>query len=297
MRNKVWLEVALNGPWGRALQPRAPMTVAELIADGVACANAGAAIIHLHTYDERTGLAHEDAELHARVIEGIRAQCDAIVYPTIELAQEPSTDRSQTAALRYAAVEALAARKLLEWAPVDPGSVNIAMYARLGREDSGMTYVNTSADIRTGLALCAKHALHPSYAIYEPGFLRLGAALAARTPNLRAPIYRLMLTEGLTFGLPPKEYALVTYRELLHEFAPGAPWMLAGYLIDPTPLIPSVIATGGHLRVGLEDAPLHSDRSNVQWVEHAIQAITNAGGEPASAADVRSVLAKPRALH
>jgi uncharacterized protein (DUF849 family) len=29
---KTWIEVALNGPWGRALQPRMPITVAEIVA-------------------------------------------------------------------------------------------------------------------------------------------------------------------------------------------------------------------------------------------------------------------------
>ena len=84
MARKVWLEVALNGGWGRTLQPKAPITVDEMVDDGISCARAGAAIIHLHTYDERTGKPRMDAEAFARVSQGIRAKHDVIVYPTVD---------------------------------------------------------------------------------------------------------------------------------------------------------------------------------------------------------------------
>ena len=58
-RTAVWLEAALNGPWARTLQPGMPITVGELVSDGIVCARAGAAIIHVHAYDERTGRQRE----------------------------------------------------------------------------------------------------------------------------------------------------------------------------------------------------------------------------------------------
>ena len=42
MQNKTWLEVALNGPWGRKSQPGVPISVAEIVAQGVECAIEGA---------------------------------------------------------------------------------------------------------------------------------------------------------------------------------------------------------------------------------------------------------------
>jgi 3-keto-5-aminohexanoate cleavage enzyme len=35
---KVWIEAALNGGWSRALQPGIPVTVEEIVAEGIACA-------------------------------------------------------------------------------------------------------------------------------------------------------------------------------------------------------------------------------------------------------------------
>src|SRR4029077_17905551 len=71
-RHPVWLEAALNGPWGRDLQPGIPVTVAEIIAEGIACAEAGAAIVHIHAYDAATGRQKDDPELYAAIIAGIR---------------------------------------------------------------------------------------------------------------------------------------------------------------------------------------------------------------------------------
>ena len=37
---KVWIEAAINGPWGKARQPGIPVTTQEIVADGVASAKA-----------------------------------------------------------------------------------------------------------------------------------------------------------------------------------------------------------------------------------------------------------------
>jgi 3-keto-5-aminohexanoate cleavage enzyme len=213
-----WLEVALNGPWGKALQPGIPVRVEDIVAEGIACAHEGAAIVHVHAYDEATGRQRDDADVYARIIEGIRAKADCIVYPTL-----PFDDSgAMTAQARFAAVATLAARGLLEMAVVDPGSVNI------GR----LVYANPEEHVRHGLALAARHGFHPGYAIYEPGFVRLGAALAAEVGEVPAPVYRFMFSEGFRFGFPPAEYALDAYLRLLADEAPGAPWMVAGLAVD-----------------------------------------------------------------
>jgi uncharacterized protein (DUF849 family) len=273
MATKTWLEVALNGPWGQLMQPGIPVRIADIVSQGVACAREGAAIVHVHAYDETSGRQHDDADLYACIIEGIRAQVDCIVYPTIPFGG------GYTARTRFAAIEALARRGLVEWAVIDPGSVNLDKFV----------YVNPYDHIQHGLALAARHRFHPGYAIYEPGFLRMGAQLA-RDAGVPQPIYRFMFSQGIAFGFPPAEYALDAYLRLLADEAPGAPWMVAGLAVDTLPLAGAAAARGGHVRVGLEDAPLGSARSNLEWVREARRAIEGAGRELASAAEVRRAL-------
>ncbi|MCG6121080.1 MAG: 3-keto-5-aminohexanoate cleavage protein, partial [Microvirga sp.] len=188
---KVWVEAALNGPWGRDRQAGIPVSVSEIVAEGVACAKAGAAIIHLHAYDESTGLQRDDADLYAAIIDGVRAQVDAIVYPSIPLSGDTRVGETGAQA-RFAAVAELARRGLLEWAVVDPGSCNFERYPDLAAGRSGFIYRNPPEDVAEGLALAERYGFHPSYAIYEPGFLRLGAALARARPGMPGPIYRFM---------------------------------------------------------------------------------------------------------
>jgi 3-keto-5-aminohexanoate cleavage enzyme len=182
---------------------------------------------------------------------------------------------------------------LLEWTVVDPGSVNFAHRDRLAADQEGFVYLNPECRVRYGLELAARYRFHPSYAIYEPGFLRLGAALARVHAGAPQPVYRLMFSDNLTFGYPPKDYALEAYLRLLADEAPGAPWMIAGLAVDIRPLIPAAVAHGGHVRVGLEDAPLGTRTTNVRWVEQTASAIENAGGHVATAAEVRRALAEP----
>ena len=293
----VWLEVALNGPWGRRQQPRIPVTADEIVAEALACVDTGASILHFHAYDEATGRQRDDYEIYAPIIERIRAKADVICYPTIPFAGSVDSPRALTPAQRFAAVEKLLAAGLIEWAVVDPGSANLSHRAAIAAGREGFVYANPEAHIRHGLKLAQAHGMTPSYAIYEPGFLRLGAALHRQYPGAPAPIYRFMFTEGMTFGFPPAKWAVAAYLKLLRAEAKGAPWMIAGLAVDIEPLIPTAVRHGGHVRVGLEDAPFGCDHDNVALTRRAVALIEAEGGRVAATSDVRAMLGSAAKEH
>src|SRR5882724_11822125 len=110
--HKVWIEAALNGPWSRALQPGIPDTVEAIIAEGVACARAGATIIHTHAYDGG-GAQTFDWQVYARIIEGIRAKVDVPVYPSYPSILAASMDAGfavADAAVKPASMQVLPSR-------------------------------------------------------------------------------------------------------------------------------------------------------------------------------------------
>jgi uncharacterized protein (DUF849 family) len=287
--HKVWIEAALNGPWSRRRQPGIPDTVDTIVADGIACVEAGAAIIHVHAYDGG-GPQTFDWQVYARIIEGIRAKVDVPVYPSIPSAGIGAGPLPPDAASRFAHVEALAARGLLEFAVIDPGSVNFTELAAGPDTPPAPTYLNPEAHVRHALDFAVRYGFHPAYAIYEPGFTRAGAALA-RAAGAKTPVYRLMFSETFAYGFPPKPYGLAAHLALLDEEAPGAPWMIAGLGVEIRPLIPEAVRLGGHVRVGLEDAPFGSTMTNRAWVEEAVRLIRAAGAEPATVAEMRAALA------
>jgi 3-keto-5-aminohexanoate cleavage enzyme len=286
---KVWIEAALNGPWSRQRQPGIPDTVDAIVREGIACAAAGACIIHVHAYDGG-GPQTFDWQVYARIIEGIRAKVDVPVYPSLPTDGIGSGPLPLDAGERFAHVEALAARGLLEFAAIDPGSVNFTELDTAARTPAAPTYLNPESHIRHALAFAVRYGFHPAYAIYEPGFTRSGAAVA-RALGTKTPIYRLMFSETFAYGFPPKPYALAAHLALLEEEAPGAPWMIAGLGVDIRPLVPETIRRGGHVRVGLEDAPFGTTQTNVELVEEAARLIRANGAEPATVHEMRAALA------
>ncbi len=285
---RIWIEAAINGPWGKERQPGIPILKKDIIADGIAAAEAGAAIVHLHVYDEATGRQKDDWETYAAVIEGIRAKVDAIVYPTIPIAGSSYANGEMKSAIeRYEHLGELAKRGLVEWAVVDPGSCNFARFDEVAKVSPGFVYQNPDDHFYEGMRICAEHKVHPSYAIYEPGFTRMGAASAKALPRVPSPIYRFMFAEEFTFGFPPKPVHLDAHLALLREVAGDYPWMIAGLGVDIRPLIPAAVEREGHVRVGLEDMPWGASQTNRKLVEEAVTIIRKEGSEPASASDVR----------
>lgn len=290
MGSSTWIEAALNGPWGRERQPGIPVTVDEIVEEGIACAGEGAAVIHLHAYDHATGRQRDDWQTYARIIEGIRAKSDAIVYPTIPIAGSGYAGDTTGARERYAHLEELARRGLVEWGVVDPGSVNFTRHDALARGEDGFVYLNPEDHIREGLRICAAHGVVPSFAIYEPGFTRAGAALCGCHPGCPRPIYRFMFSDEFAWGFPPREIFLDAHVAMLDEAARGAPWMVAGLGVDIMPLVEAAVARGGHVRGGLEDAPWGADTSNRGIVADLVKRVTAAGSAVASAQDIRRSL-------
>ena len=297
-RGQVCVEVALNGAWTRRVQPRMPITPDEIIAEAVACAEAGASVVHFHAYDAASGEQTTEPDLLARIIEGIRARADVIVYPTIRYLSNAQQISPNAGPMRNAHTQVLAERGLLEWLVIDPGSFNLVSTRDVQQRKPGAVDINTPDAIRHALAIAAKHRLHPGFAIYEPGYLRLAAALCQAAGDAPAPLHRLMFSDQFTFGFRPTPLALRAYLALLADVAHDAPWMMAGLGVDLRALIPLAVELGGHVRVGLEDWTLGSSETNLDLVTDAVRRITEAGGSVASAVEVRrGLFAEPaRAL-
>jgi 3-keto-5-aminohexanoate cleavage enzyme len=144
-----------------------------------------------------------------------------IVYPMIPFIQSADAFRPGAAEARFRAVDVLAERGLLEWSVVDPGSINPATFVEAEMGGPGSIYLNPGEHIRRSRDLAARFGFVPSYAIYEPGFVRLGEALARVVPGCPAPVYRFLFSDLFTFGFPPQAYALEAYFRLPEEAALG----------------------------------------------------------------------------
>ena len=77
------IEVAINELASKSDNVHVPYSVDEVVADAVACAQAGASIVHFHARDAGTGEQRwHDTDFYREAFRRIREQCDAVLYPT-----------------------------------------------------------------------------------------------------------------------------------------------------------------------------------------------------------------------
>lgn len=291
------IEAAINGIANKARNPHVPCEPAEIAADALACLAAGAAIVHNHI-DRFSG----GAEAAARYAEGwapvLAARSDAILYPTVGFGGD--------VVARYAHIPLLAERCAMRQSLFDPGSVNLGMLGDDGLPGGAIdfAYVNTLNDVRHMAQLCEQHALGPSIAIFEPGFLRVVLAYwrAGRLP--RGAFLKLYFggdadylggpRPGVSFGLPPTPAALAAYLELLGDCP--VPWAVAvvGGDVVRSGLARLALERGGHLRVGLEDYAGDRQPTNAELVQEAAALVHEIGGDVATPAVAARLLDLPR---
>ena len=290
----VIIEAAINGVANKARNPHVPCEPAEIAADALACLAAGAAIVHNHI-DQFGSPGPEAAE---RYLEGWRPvlaqRPDAMLYPTVGFGPE--------VVARYAHVPILAEQGAIRMSLFDSGSVNLGALGDDGLPGGGFdfVYANSFGDVRHMAALCERHRLGPSVAVFEPGFLRTVLAYwrAGRLP--RGTFVKFYFggdfdylggtTRGVSFGLPPTPTALAAYLELLGDCpVPWAVAVIGGDVIE-SGMARLALERGGHLRVGLEDYAGARQPRNVELVEEAAALVRRVGREVADTARTAAIL-------
>jgi 3-keto-5-aminohexanoate cleavage enzyme len=285
----VIIEAAINGATSKAVNPNVPVTEDEIVADALACFGAGAAIVHQHI--SNFNLSGDDAaEVYLGIWRRVLAERpDALWYPTINLGPR---------AHWYDHIAPLAQSGLLRMAVSDPGSVNIGVQVD-GLPAGSFVYTNTFDDIAHQLELCRTHRLGPSFAVYEPGFLRTLLAYHYSGQLPAGSFVKLYFSSarglsGTAFGLPPTRIALAAYLELLD--GTGLHWAASAVGDDlvRSELCRAALDAGGHLHVGLEFYAGGRTPTNVELVDEAVEAAALAGREVATSADAAALLGLSR---
>lgn len=285
------LEAALNGATPKRLNPRVPVSTDEIVADAIACLDAGAAIIHHHTADPVLGgNGIHDPQPYLDAWRAILAQRpDALLYPTMA-GGGPHVTIEQ----RYAHVVALARAGVLAQGLVDPGTTNFGRLDERGlpRPDE-IVYQNTYRDAVTMIETCRELRVGLSISIFEPGFLRVILAYHAAGALPPGSLVKLYFGAGKTlFGLPPTRAALEAYLDMLE--GTGLPWLVStqGGDVVGCGLARLALERGGHLQVGLEPSA-DRRRSNLELVREAVALAESVGRPIATCAQTADLLALP----
>ena len=295
----VIIEVGLNEATTREENPHVPITPTEIANDIVACAEAGAAIIHFHARDPGTGDQRTcDTALYREAMLRVRETgCDILMYPTYAPFLSGKVDPVQE---RFGHVLSLADDPEigLRIGPLDMGSLNLVMAARgelLPGADSMpleySVYENPVPLLRRMFEEYDSRELISMLAIFEPGHLRLTMIMLAAGLGGNASL-KFILSDRWMHGPLPDPDGLDDYLRMLDRLRGDRQieWACAPSGIESPAVLEALLRhtlqREGHVRVGVGDCPVVANgRTNAELVAEVAAMARTEGREPASVAE------------
>jgi len=280
-----------------SMSPYLPVTPEEIADAAVGAAEAGAAIIHLHARDPKTGKPDQSPEAFAKFLPQIKQRTSAVVnlttggapYMTIEERVKP------------------AATFKPEVASLNMGSMNFGLFPMLNRfkefkhdwerealENSrNLVFKNTYKDIEYVLKTCMDNSTRFEFECYDVSHLYNLAHFLER--GLVKPPLFVQTVFGILGGIGPHpEDVLHMKRTADRLFGGDYKWSVLGAGRNQMPVAAIAAAMGGNVRVGLEDSlwdgPGTLAASNAAQVKRARMILEGLALEVASPAEAREIL-------
>jgi len=301
VRDAVIIEAALNRGRGRREHPGVPYTPTDVADDARRCADAGAAVVHIHAQDA-DGTWSADPAWYAEAHRRIRAATPDLL---ISITSIRPADRPVSAVLDL--LDALAAdpRAMPDLLSINCGHI-VAWEPSENAESPGRRTVhfpNDYADIAALLARCARWGIVPELGMMDIGFVS-NAVLLRDDGLLPAQPWFLIELDSAAYGAG-RQVAPATAANydllagLMRAQFPGAAWAGHGNGLPGYAVIRRALETGGHIRVGFEDAMHLPDGrlapDNASLVAWAVDAARSLGREPATIEEARTITGAPGA--
>ena len=274
MGKKLIISAALCGAGTTKQQnPYVPVTPKEIAADAVACAKAGASVIHFHARDDEEKNTMETKRF-VEVIEVTREECakanvDIVFNLTTSGGKFPED-------MRLAHLPLL----LPEMCSYDPGTMNWA---------NSYVFLNTPVFLERLGTLSRELQIKPELEIFDGGMMG-NVDYYLKKGFLKTPLhYQFVL--GASGGMDGNIESLSF---LLPKMHPGSTWSITGIGRSHLPMMLAGLSEDcDGLRVGLEDNIFMEKgvlATNVSLVERAVRLAEVCGREIATAAEVREML-------
>lgn len=269
--DKVIITAALTGSRiTREKSPHIPITPEEITQSAIDCWQAGAATVHIHVRDPKTGLGSQDINLFRQVVEPLRQKTDLVLCLTtsgIPGRNLPTEERLAPLALKP------------ELASLDAGSINLG----------GDVFLNSPSFLDEAAERMKREGVKPELEVFDTGMVV--TCLRMRDEgSLEEPLH-FQFVLGTPWGAP------ATPKSLLHlyEHLPSnATWSVIGIGKGHLPVSMMALTMGGHIRVGLEDNIYYQPgvlaKSNVQMVERMVRISREYGRDVASSDETRTIL-------
>ena len=298
--NKVIITCAVTGSIHTpSMSPHLPVTPDEIAEAAIEAAEAGAAIVHLHARDPKTGKPDQTPEAFVKFLPRIKQTSNVVINLTTGGAP------TMTVAERLSPASTLKP----EVASLNMGSMNFGLYPVLDRfkefkhewekpylEGSrGRIFRNTFKDIEFILGSCSDNGTRFEFECYDTGHLYNLAHFLDR--GLVTPPLFVQTVFGILGGIGTHPDDVMHQRRTADRLfgRENYQWSVLGAGRSQMPIAAMAAAMGGNVRVGLEDSLWLGAgklaQSNAAQVKNARQIIEGLGLEIASPDEARMMLA------
>jgi uncharacterized protein (DUF849 family) len=267
--------------------PYVPVTPAQIAASALEAHAAGAAIVHLHVRDPKSGAASRDPVLFREVVERIRDGNDEVILNLTGGMGGDLLFGPEAAPLSFKAGTDFVG-------PLERIGHVIDLLPEIGSLDCGslnfdeLLYGTTPGYLRVMARAYQEHSVRPELEVFELGHIELAKQLIAEGLINQPALFQLCL--GIKYGAPASPEAMKAMRDAL---PPGCPWSAFGLGRMQMPMAAQAVLLGGNVRVGLEDN-LYLEKgipaTNGQLVERARVIIELLGARVLTAAQARARL-------
>jgi uncharacterized protein (DUF849 family) len=295
MNPKIIITCAVTGSGDTVgKSPHVPVTPEQIANSALEAASAGAAVVHCHVRDLKTGKGTRQVDLYAEVMERIRAKnSNVIINLTAGMGGDLVVGDGETPMTWGAGTDLVGpAERLLhieklrpEICTLDCGSLNFG--------DGQSIMVQTPTQLRQMAALIKSYGVKPEMEIFDSGNLWFAKQLCAEGLIDDAPLFQLCL--GIPWGAPFDPETMAYQKAQLPK---NAIWAAFGIGRNEFPAVAQAVLLGGHVRVGLEDN-LYLEKgvlaTNGSLVDKAVKVVEILGTNVASPDEARAILQlKPR---
>ncbi|MBN3723268.1 3-keto-5-aminohexanoate cleavage protein [Burkholderia sp. Ac-20379] len=275
-----------------------PITPAQIAAESIAAAEAGASIIHLHARDPETGRPTPDPKVFMQFLPAIKANCDAVI--------NISTGGGLGMTLEQRLEAALVAKP--EMASLNCGSLNFGIFPMLKKHGEwrhdwepaflemtrDFVFKNTFKDIEYTLReLGETHGTRFEFECYDLGHLYNLAYFVDQ--GLLKPPFFLQMIFGILGGMGADTDNLSHLHSIAQRlFGDRFEWSVLAAGRNQMRFATQSAVMGGNVRVGLEDN-LYIDKgqlatSNAEQVRKIRRIVEELGYRVATPAEARERL-------
>lgn len=285
--NKVIISACLCGAGTKKAQaPTVPYTPEEISDQAIACAKAGAAIVHIHV--------REDKEVDGVMQIGYKSMSLEKFTQTVELTRQKAKAEGVDVVINlttsggeyedYKRLQHLGKLKP-EMCSFDPGTLN---WSNSYIFENHPRFLNLLAEE------VVKEDIKPEFEVFDTGHINSVAYYCKKHGIPQPAHYQFIM--GVGGAMPGDTMGLASMVERLPE---GATWSVSGIGKAHMPMMLAGLSMGcDGLRVGLEDNVMFGKdengnkiiATNVMLVERAVELCKLAGREIATAQEAREIL-------